>query len=61
MHLAHATALLMVPLVGKPKLVGGLLASGMTLFCGSVYASAYTQDRAYGAVAPYGGFMLIFG
>eukprot|EP01134_Creolimax_fragrantissima_P004508 CFRG4508T1 len=61
LHLAHSTVLLMVPLTRKPKLVGGLVTSGMTLFCTSVYVTAYTQDRTYGAVAPYGGFLMIFG
>jgi len=41
--------------------VGGLFAGGITLFCGSCYAAALTQDRANGKLAPYGGGMLIAG
>jgi uncharacterized membrane protein YgdD (TMEM256/DUF423 family) len=37
------------------------MTAGMVVFCGSCYAVALSENRAYGRVAPTGGMMLIAG
>lgn len=36
--------------------MGALASAGILLFSGSCYAAALKEDRAYGKLAPYGGF-----
>jgi uncharacterized membrane protein YgdD (TMEM256/DUF423 family) len=43
----------------RPNLTGGLTLAGLLLFSGSCYTAALRQDRAFGRLAPYGGFSLI--
>lgn len=40
---------------------GWLLAGGIVLFSGSLYALAVTHNRAWGAVTPFGGTRLLLG
>eukprot|EP00121_Abeoforma_whisleri_P010862 Awhi_evm1s10016 len=54
LHLSHSIALLALPLVKRPMLVGGLMSSGMIIFSTSVYLTAATEDKSYGKVAPFG-------
>ncbi|XP_033638144.1 transmembrane protein 256 homolog [Asterias rubens] len=58
-HFLHSLALLAAPLTRRPMLVGSLMASGMTLFCGPCYYYAMTSDPTPVKVAPYGGTLLI--
>ncbi len=46
----------------KRKVVCSLFTGGIILFSGSCYiVAAKNQKEPFAAVAPYGGFMLIFG
>ncbi|KAK2143121.1 hypothetical protein LSH36_875g01063 [Paralvinella palmiformis] len=58
-HFFHTLALLAVPLAGKPVLVGSLLVTGMTVFCGTCYISALTGNSSLNRFTPYGGMTLI--
>jgi len=58
-HLAHAALLAAAPLASRPAAVAGAAAAGTALFCGSCYAAALTEDRAWGRGAPVGGALLI--
>src|ERR1700738_786287 len=58
-HFVHAIGLLVVPLLAKPGAASArvcmLLAAGLVLFSGSLYALALTGNRALGVVTPFGG------
>ena len=66
-HFVHALGLLVVPLMARLGLLsaGGsgrvcvLLAAGMLLFSGSLYALALSGIRMLGAVTPLGGLSFI--
>lgn len=66
-HFIHALGLLVLPLFGRAGLmtpsaenrVGWLLALGIVLFSGSLYALAISGVRALGAVTPFGGVAFI--
>ncbi|XP_022105058.1 transmembrane protein 256 homolog isoform X2 [Acanthaster planci] len=58
-HFLHTLALLAVPLTRRPMLVGSLMVTGMTMFCGPCYYYAMTSDPSLVKVAPYGGTLLI--
>ncbi len=64
-QLVHAASLLAMACAVhvKPsawwKLAGGLMALGMLLFAGSLYAIAATGIGKFGAIAPIGGLSLI--
>ncbi|MBY0502612.1 MAG: DUF423 domain-containing protein [Bryobacteraceae bacterium] len=58
-HFIHALGMLVVSLMPRPALVCGLLAAGIVLFSGSLYALAFTGVRALGAVTPLGGVCFI--
>ncbi|XP_056673605.1 transmembrane protein 256 isoform X1 [Monodelphis domestica] len=60
-HFIHSLALLCVPLCSKPVWAGTLLTSGISLFCGSFYYHALTEDTSAIPVAPVGGSLLILG
>ncbi|XP_031568462.1 transmembrane protein 256 homolog [Actinia tenebrosa] len=60
-HLVHTVALLAAPLAQRPNLVGGLIFTGMTLFSGSCYVVALSQNRKLGILAPFGGTLLMIG
>ncbi|GIY39889.1 transmembrane protein 256 homolog [Caerostris darwini] len=58
-HFLHSLALLGVPLTRRPNLVGGLLTTGMVIFCGTCYAYALTGNKSIVQFTPYGGMILI--
>ena len=58
-HFLHTFALLAVPLARKPVLTGTLMIGGMTVFCGTIYYHALTEEKALRKYTPYGGVMLI--
>ncbi|XP_033119796.1 transmembrane protein 256-like [Anneissia japonica] len=58
-HFYHSIALLGVPMCRRPNLVGGLMVTGMTFFCGSMYYYAITSDATYIKLAPTGGVILL--
>ncbi|XP_034260589.1 transmembrane protein 256 [Pantherophis guttatus] len=60
-HFLHSLALLAVPHCRYPMLAGGILSTGMGLFCGPFYYHAMTGQPAFTHVAPYGGSLLILG
>lgn len=63
-HAWHALGLLavgfLVPSIWS-KLAGALLATGIVLFSGTLYALALGAPRALGAVTPIGGLAFILG
>lgn len=66
-HLFHALALLATGLAhhAAPRRgfvwAGALFALGTVTFSGSLYALALTAVRAWGAVTPFGGLLLLVG
>lgn len=66
-HLMHALGLMIVGLVAERRpsrrvdAAGWLLAGGVVLFSGSLYALAITGNRALGAITPLGGVSWIVG
>uniref|UniRef100_A0A670Z225 Transmembrane protein 256 n=1 Tax=Pseudonaja textilis TaxID=8673 RepID=A0A670Z225_PSETE len=60
-HFLHSLALLAVPHCRYPMLAGGILSTGLGLFCGPFYYHALTGQPAFTHVAPYGGSLLILG
>ena len=66
-HFVHALGLLVVPLMARlgvlPAAGAGrvcvLLAAGIVLFSGSLYALALSGVRLLGAVTPFGGVVFI--
>ncbi|ESP05003.1 hypothetical protein LOTGIDRAFT_109541 [Lottia gigantea] len=59
LHLVHSVALLSMPLMRKPYLVGALMSTGMVIFSGSCYYHALTGNPRVRWITPYGGMMLI--
>jgi len=60
-HFVHTMALLAVPLARRPVLSGTLMIGGMTVFCGTIYYHALTEEKTLRKYTPYGGVMLIMG
>ncbi|XP_026830801.1 transmembrane protein 256-like [Ooceraea biroi] len=60
-HFIHTLALLGLPLCRVPALSAIFMLSGIMLFCGSCYYTAFTYDRRFSATTPIGGFCLILG
>lgn len=63
-HAWHALGLLAVGFLSPSiwsKVAGGLLAAGIVLFSGSLYALALGAPRFFGAVTPLGGLAFILG
>ena len=58
-HFLHTFALLAVPLARKPILTGTLMIGGMTVFCGTNYYLALTEETTLRKFTPYGGSALI--
>lgn len=66
-HFLHALGLLVVPVLARTELVSHegasrvcwLLAAGILIFSGSLYALAFTGIRTLGAVTPIGGTAFI--
>jgi len=60
-HFVHTMALLAVPLARRPVVSGTLFVGGTTVFCGTIYYHALTEEKKYRKFTPYGGVMLIMG
>lgn len=66
-HLVHALALVMVGVLALQRqhlaltIAGAAFALGVLLFSGSLYALALSGVRAWGAVTPVGGVLLLCG
>lgn len=64
-QLVHAVALLAMAGLRErlraPSLTAALLAAGVVIFSGSLYALALTGVRGWGAVTPLGGLALLAG
>merc|ERR1711974_452746 len=58
-HLVHTLALLAVPLCRRPALTGTLMIAGTSLFCGTIYYHALTEQKTFRKYTPYGGIILI--
>ncbi|QDZ18103.1 hypothetical protein HOP50_01g06070 [Chloropicon primus] len=58
-HLLHSALLATAPLSKRPNLFGGLCSGGILLFSGSCYATALSENREFGKLAPVGGMSLI--
>ncbi|MFN3728324.1 MAG: DUF423 domain-containing protein [Fimbriimonadaceae bacterium] len=62
-QLAHGIALVVIGVLVDLKRSrpwpGWLMLAGIVVFCGSLYALSLTGIRAFGAVAPAGGSLLI--
>ena len=61
LHMTHSVMLALCPLLPRPALSGALFTAGIIGFSGSCYAAVFTNDRANGKYAPYGGSLLIAG
>lgn len=62
-HLAHSVALLVLAKSRSAPmdLTGKLFLTGITLFSGSLYLMAVTDQRKIGAITPIGGLALMAG
>ncbi|KAL0132588.1 hypothetical protein PUN28_000386 [Cardiocondyla obscurior] len=58
-HFIHTLALLGLPLCKHPAVASILMMSGIVLFCGSCYYTAFTNDRTFSKTTPIGGFCFI--
>jgi len=58
-HMIHTLAMLAVPMVNRPNLVGSLLVIGTTIFSGTCYIHGITGDENIIRFTPYGGMTLI--
>ena len=58
-HLIHSVALLGIGLSRRPRLSGFLMVAGLIGFCGSTYYHAFTGDKQFRRLTPYGGMFLI--
>eukprot|EP00933_Yihiella_yeosuensis_P011808 TRINITY_DN11953_c0_g1_i1.p1 TRINITY_DN11953_c0_g1~~TRINITY_DN11953_c0_g1_i1.p1 ORF type:complete len:131 (+),score=17.12 TRINITY_DN11953_c0_g1_i1:46-393(+) len=60
LHMLHSVMIIVGPLVARwPHATGVLFSTGTAMFSGSCYASALTEDRSLGRLAPIGGGTLI--
>lgn len=59
-HFIHSLALLGAPLARRPLLTTVLIMAGTTLFSGTCYYVAFTNDRSVVRLTPMGGLLLIF-
>jgi len=60
-HFIHTLALLAVPLTKRPLLSGTLITVGTTVFCGTIYYHALTNEKQLRKYTPYGGIVLMLG
>lgn len=60
-HFIHTLAILAVPLTKRPVLSGTLIITGTTIFCGTIYYHALTDDKQLRKYTPYGGIVLMLG
>jgi len=61
-HFVHALALLVLALLpGPSRVAGGLFATGIVIFSGSLYLLAVTNIKWLGAITPLGGLCFLAG
>ncbi|XP_020285629.1 transmembrane protein 256 homolog [Pseudomyrmex gracilis] len=60
-HFIHTLALLGLPLCKYPFVAATFFLSGIVLFSGSCYYTAFTDDLRFKRIPPFGGFCLILG
>lgn len=60
-HFLHTLALLAVPLTKRPAMSGTLIITGTTIFCGTIYYHALTDEKHLRRYTPYGGIVLMLG
>lgn len=60
-HFFHTLALLGLPMCRHPFLAATFFISGILMFSGSCYYHAFTGDKSYNNVTPFGGVCLIMG
>lgn len=60
-HFIHTLAMLGLPLCRSPYVAATFLFSGIVLFCGTCYYSAFTGDKQYNRLTPIGGICFILG
>lgn len=60
-HFYHSIALLCVPVLKRPNLVGTLFTLGILIFSGTCYCNAITGSTEVVRYTPIGGFFFIFG
>ncbi|XP_070156831.1 transmembrane protein 256 homolog [Polyergus mexicanus] len=58
-HFIHTLALLGLPLCRFPTVAATFFLSGILLFCGSCYYTAFIGDRRFSTSTPIGGFCFI--
>ncbi|XP_034951041.1 transmembrane protein 256 homolog [Chelonus insularis] len=58
-HFYHSLAMIGLSLCRKPFLTATLLLSGMVMFSGTCYYYAFTGDRRFSMITPYGGICFI--
>ncbi|XP_011860270.1 PREDICTED: transmembrane protein 256-like [Vollenhovia emeryi] len=58
-HFIHTLALLGLPMCRVPTVAATFILSGIILFCGSCYYTAFTNNRKFSATTPIGGFCFI--
>jgi uncharacterized membrane protein YgdD (TMEM256/DUF423 family) len=58
-HFVHVLGILIVAAATEAGLLRRLLAAGVVLFSGSLYALALTGNRMLGAITPFGGVSFI--
>lgn len=58
-HFVHSLLIGLAPSARRPLLVGSLATAGIALFCGSLYATALTEDNRNSKLAPTGGVAFI--
>ncbi|CAD1473651.1 unnamed protein product, partial [Heterotrigona itama] len=60
-HFIHTLAMLGLPFCRARYLAATFLISGIVLFCGTCYYSAFTGDKKYNKLTPIGGMCFIVG
>ncbi|XP_066594454.1 transmembrane protein 256 homolog [Prorops nasuta] len=60
-HFIHTLVLLGLPLCRARVFVATFMLLGITMFCGSCYYYAFTGEKKYSRITPYGGVCFIIG
>ncbi|XP_046414496.1 transmembrane protein 256 [Neodiprion pinetum] len=60
-HFIHTLALLGLPLCRASNVAGVFMVSGILMFCGPCYYFAFTSDKRFSKVTPFGGTCFILG
>lgn len=60
-HIYHSLAMLGVVFSKVPKLTAAFWIGGSIMFCGSCYYYAFTDDKKFSRITPFGGMCFIAG